>query len=193
MPYDEAYFRGRGDLTHEVLSEVENARAHLVGRTVLDVGSGTGRHAHLLSWYGFEVSTTDLLETGAKGHVAGDFLALPFERTWENVVAFHFLEHVAEADVPRALDKMRALATRRVVVVVPHPRRHDYRDDATHQDVPVERLREAFRRAFPRATEARYDNVHAPPPWSMRAWALGARKVVNFHAFSNVMWVGEIA
>ncbi len=191
--FDAAYYAARGALTWEVLVEVEKARPHLVGRTILDVAAGSGRHGHLLRYYGFDVTTTDLHDNGLPGHVTGDFFDLDLHGPYDTVTAFHFIEHLPLPALDRALARMRALAARRVVLVMPHPRHRDYDKDATHAHVPLRDIRAAVDRAFPAGVrEERYHNLVPHPVHYPHAWWNLARRIANPRTFTNVMYISVV-
>ena len=60
MHFDAKYFEDRRIISHEVLTEVDWVRKFLVGKTVLDVACGTGRHGYLLEYYGYDVTYLDI-------------------------------------------------------------------------------------------------------------------------------------
>lgn len=190
--YDEEYFQGRSLISHEVLMEVDLARRHMAPGSCLDVGSGEGRHRYLLEWYGYKVASTDFRDRPLSDHFVGDFLSLRFNQTWDNVVCFHFLEHLPRNDVRAAVAKMASLAKRRVIIVVPHTGRHDYQDDATHQNVSLEDLDSAIRDVIPKARRFEYQSVTWPSPLTLEAWKKVARLFTNRAYYKNIMWAGEL-
>lgn len=191
--FDADYYRARSALSWEALVEVERARPHVAGRTVLDVAAGSGRHAHLLRYYGFDVTSTDLYENGLPNHVVGDFFDLKLAGPYDTVTSFHFIEHLPLPDLRRALARVRELAGRRVILVMPHPRHRDYEKDSTHAHVPLAEIHAAVHEAFPAGVrEEQYHNLVPHPVYYPHAWLNLARRIVNPKTFTNVQFVCDV-
>jgi hypothetical protein len=137
------------------------------------------------------VTTVDYHDNGLPGHVVGDFFEADVGGPFENVVSFHFIEHLPLQDLERALARMRDLATQRVILVMPHTRHRDYNKDSTHAHVPLRDVRRAVHDAFPVVREERYHNLVPHPPHHPMAWVNLARRIVNPFTFTNVMFVAE--
>lgn len=97
MRFDSKYFEDKQLISHEVLTEVDWVRRFLVGRTILDVACGTGRHGYLLEYYGFKVTYFDLSQDALSNirwsdrKLCGDFLKYDFgSEKFDNVISFHF-------------------------------------------------------------------------------------------------------
>jgi ubiquinone/menaquinone biosynthesis C-methylase UbiE len=93
------------------------------GSDVLEVGAGNCLLAKKLAALGNRVTACDvaLPETerdSAITYVPGDAVRLPFpDRSFDDAVCTHTLEHVP--DVRRAVEELRRVARRRIIIVVP--------------------------------------------------------------------------
>lgn len=118
--------QGDTDLTPDSAAAVLDA---VTGPRILDVACGKGWLASRLAARGADVVGVDLaLTTGDRAvrydgfrRCEGSIEALPFpDAAFDTVVSTHTLEHVQHFG--RALDELRRVARRRVVVVVPRQR-----------------------------------------------------------------------
>ncbi|MEK7527180.1 MAG: class I SAM-dependent methyltransferase [Patescibacteria group bacterium] len=94
---------------------LEKFKAGVLKRgTILDVGSGPGRDAAILSAAGFSVICLDASEamlkiTKEKGFesIRADFLELPFDKeTFDGIWAYTSLLHVSKIKIPSALSEI---------------------------------------------------------------------------------------
>lgn len=104
---------------------------HAVGPRVLEVGCGGGFLSKRLAER-FEVTATDIVigeRTRAENpkitfqDASAESLPYP-DRSFDTVVTTHVLEHVR--DIRRAIDELRRVTARRLIVVVPKERPHFY-------------------------------------------------------------------
>jgi ubiquinone/menaquinone biosynthesis C-methylase UbiE len=117
--------QGETDLTPESLDAVVGA---VVGDRVLDVACGRGHLASILAARGHSVVGADVaVSAGRRGNdpdvrwVDSNVEELPFrDGAFDTIVSTHTLEHVQH--LARALDELRRVARRRLVVVVPRQR-----------------------------------------------------------------------
>lgn len=165
--YDKNYFTNKMKISHEVLTEVEMALPHIIGKSILDVACGTGRHGYILEYYGYKVTYFDASKTALENiwwsndKMQGDFLTYDFgDRMWDTVMSFHFLEHLDDDDLRVALIKMKSLAKYRVINVTPHPLHVEYNKDPTHVRRSFNRLLDIYFSIFPKTTVITYDNKH---------------------------------
>lgn len=110
-------------------------KANIAGTTVLDVGCGRGYLADQLSRSGFGVTACDFR---IPEEVRGRFPRIRFEQTraealpfaageFDTVISTHMLEHVQ--NLTAAIDELRRVTRRRLIVVVPRQRPYRYTFD----------------------------------------------------------------
>jgi ubiquinone/menaquinone biosynthesis C-methylase UbiE len=89
-------------------------------RKILEVGMGSGIFSAYMKKLGREVITCDF-DAALNPDVVADIRKLPFSAN-EFVIAtaFEVLEHIPFADVPSALDELRRVADRAVVISLPY-------------------------------------------------------------------------
>jgi ubiquinone/menaquinone biosynthesis C-methylase UbiE len=133
----------------------------VVGKQVLDAGSGVGYGAQICSEAGAErvvgvdVSEHALADARALGRgaaaefVVGDLLELPFpDRSFDVVVCFEAIEHVE--DVERVLDELRRVLRDDGVLLISSPNRGVYPGGNPHHvhELTSDELSEALGRRF---------------------------------------------
>src|SRR5687768_6981434 len=120
------------DLNDQCLAAI---KASIVGTTVLDVGCGRGYLADQLSRAGLDVSACDFRipdEVRTRfPHIRFEHAqaeALPFAPgSFDTVICTHTLEHVQHLTL--AIDELRRVARRRLIIVVPRQRPYRYTFD----------------------------------------------------------------
>lgn len=92
--------------------------SHLRGKNVLEIGSGVGLAAHMLSQQGCAVTAVELSPNMAAfirrrnpaiRVIEGDFLELPFEERCDGVFTFAFIHLFPKAEAERVLRKIKTL------------------------------------------------------------------------------------
>lgn len=122
------------DETDNSTACIERLAAMLVGKTVLDVGCGTGFLVQNLSqmkpghdWTGVDF----IVEEGTRyrpAHIKfqqAHIEALPFaDRTFDTVICTHVLEHIL--DLRRAIAELRRVTAQRLILIVPREREYRF-------------------------------------------------------------------
>ncbi len=91
------------------------------GRSVLEVGVGSGVVAQELTRRGFEVTTLDIAED-LKPDILGSVTNIPLpDKSFDVVIAAEILEHIETSDLPQALREITRVAKHSVVISVPQP------------------------------------------------------------------------
>ncbi len=196
MRFDSKYFEDKRIISHEVLTEVDWVRKFLVGKTVLDVACGTGRHGYLLEYYGYDVTYFDVSKDALKNiwwsdkKICGDFVNYDFGNAkFDNVISFHFIEHLNDEQLFAALWKMRKLAKYRIINVTPHPNHVEFRRDPTHVYRSYKRLVKLYLEVLPDTKIYAFDNKFRGNP---KAWIKGIFEKLRPHYFENLMFVTEV-
>lgn len=196
MFFDADYFKDKRAICHEVLTEVEWVLPHLKGTSILDVACGAGRHGFLLEYYGFKVTYFDISPDALKNvhwsyrKIRGNFVEHDFGAAkFDNVVSFHFIEHLTDEQLIRTLKKMKNLAKYRVINITPHPKHSQFKKDPTHVYRPYEKLLELYLSVLPDTKIYTYDNKHRGHPI---AWLKGFFERMRPHYFENLMFVTEV-
>ena len=137
----DVHIRRETDLNEQCVSAIN---ANVVGRTVLDVGCGRGYLADQLSRAGFGVTACDFR---IPEEVKARFPRIRFEQAlaealpfatgeFDTVICTHTLEHVQNLAV--AIDELRRVTRRRLIVVVPRQRPYRYTFDLHLHFFPYE-------------------------------------------------------
>ena len=122
------------DETDNSAACIERLAAILVGRTVLDVGCGTGFLVQNLSeikpghdWTGVDF----IVEEGTRNRPAdlkfqqANIEALPFaDAAFDTVICTHVLEHIL--DLRRAIAELRRVTAQRLILIVPREREYRF-------------------------------------------------------------------
>ncbi len=116
-------------------SSIDYIIHNLCGGTVLDAGCGKGYLCGRIASLGGinKVSGIDIaVESGLSpegvDYTCGSILDMPFEDdSFDTVVCTHTLEHVR--DIGRALDEIRRVAKKRLIIVMPRQREYKYTFD----------------------------------------------------------------
>lgn len=110
--------------------------ANLLGKTVLEVGSGSGGTGYELARRGARVTLVDLSPTALRlirrlfrtqkvcgEYVCGDICRLPFpDKSFDVSVSYEVLEHFPGPEIVAVLREMRPASRRHVVTTVPNAR-----------------------------------------------------------------------
>lgn len=91
-------------------------------RTMIEVGPGLGVTTHVLRGMGIEVQTFDY-DADLRPDLLGDVRrldAIAAPKSVDLVCAFQVLEHLPFEDLPRALEAIRTVARRHVLISLPH-------------------------------------------------------------------------
>lgn len=108
---------------------------NLVGESVLDVGCGRGyfcrnmvASGNMKKVYGLDLVTRDNKPCDFITYVCGSILNLQFEnKSFDTVICAHTLEHIR--DINKALEEIRRVAKKRLIIVMPRQREYKYTFD----------------------------------------------------------------
>ncbi|MGD9915861.1 MAG: class I SAM-dependent methyltransferase [Rhizobiaceae bacterium] len=112
---------------------IERIIADTSGDSVCDVGCGTGVllqriravHGADKRYVGVDFVVDDAAKLDGIEHVAARIETLPFpDRAFDTVVCTHVIEHLL--DYRKAIEELRRVAARRLIVVVPREREYRY-------------------------------------------------------------------
>ena len=130
------------DLNEQCLERVLD---DIVGTSVLEVGCGDGALASMMSRSATVTACDIIVRRETRDRCPTVFFCeasieqLPFgDKEFDTVVSTHTLEHVR--DVRRAIDELRRVARRRVIVVVPSERPYRYTFNLHLHFFPYEHL-----------------------------------------------------
>ena len=108
---------------------------HIVGNSVIDVGCGRGyltnkivnTFGNKIAVHGLDVSTIPRHKKGVS-YKKGTILHLPYsDKSFDTVICTHVLEHIRE--INNALDELKRIASKRLIIVVPSQREYKYTFD----------------------------------------------------------------
>jgi ubiquinone/menaquinone biosynthesis C-methylase UbiE len=93
----------------------------LTPNNVLEIGVGNKTVSNYLRQSGIKIDTCDFDEELEPDHVA-DIRNLPFkDNTYDVVIAYEIIEHIPWVDVAKALQELRRVSKRYVLISIPHP------------------------------------------------------------------------
>ena len=101
-------------------TKLQYLQNYSIGETALDLGTGAGHYAKALIAKKFFVVGLDLehIPTHPFPTIQGRISAIPLNKTFDTVLAFDILEH--EADEIRALQELRRITGKRLILSVPN-------------------------------------------------------------------------
>ena len=86
---------------------------------ILEVGVGNGFVSNYLKSRGLDITTVDI-DKRLNPDVVGSILDLPFENNeFELITCFEVLEHLPYKQVPKTLQEMRRVASKKVIISIP--------------------------------------------------------------------------
>jgi SAM-dependent methyltransferase len=97
-----------------------NAIVNVTPKNILEIGLGNGNVSLLLKNFGYKVTTCDF-DKSLKPDVVADICDLPFEdNSFDVILACEILEHIPFEKVPGALNELRRVSKKHVVISVPY-------------------------------------------------------------------------
>jgi len=100
------------DLVDKVLADQSR------GKTVLNVGAGTGRIGQI-TFLGDKKCDTNPVVPGVE---YGDIRNLPYpDKSFDIVIASHVIEHLPPEDIPKAINELYRVAREKIYVLIPNP------------------------------------------------------------------------
>jgi SAM-dependent methyltransferase len=125
--------------------------ASVIGPRVLDIACGRGHLAFRImksspvSVVGIDIAPPEIGSNGRLQFLKGTLEKIPFpDRYFDTVVSAHTLEHVRNLDA--AVNELRRVASRRLIIVVPKQREYRYTFDLHLNFFPYEyKLRQALK------------------------------------------------
>ncbi len=126
------------DLNRQCIDAIDKL---VVGETVLDVACGSGFLSQRLVSKGKSVIGVDIIVPSAPSNnprfISGEITALPFaDKEFDTVVCTHTLEHIR--DISKALDEIKRVCAKRLIIVVPCQREYRYTFDLHIHFFPYE-------------------------------------------------------
>jgi SAM-dependent methyltransferase len=113
------YRDGYDSLERSLSHWYQIAEATSLGGRLLEIGVGSGIVSAVLRARGLDVVTVDF-DSGLHPDIVGDVRDLPFDAdTFDVAIACEVLEHIPWADLPSALNELRRVARKAIVVSVP--------------------------------------------------------------------------
>jgi len=97
------------------INEITNCNPH----SVLEVGIGNGLTSYYLKQRGINSTTLDV-DRRLHPDISGSVLDLPFrDKSFELVACFEVLEHIPYEELPQALNELRRVSQRHVIISLP--------------------------------------------------------------------------
>ena len=136
----DTFIQRKTDLNKASIFYIEQ---QVYGETVLDVASGRGFLSYRLAKQGFDVTGVDIVQPSNVEKstnplfLTAEITDLPFKNNnFDSVTCTHTLEHIR--DLPRALNEIRRVCKKRLIIVVPCQREYRYTFDLHIHFFPYE-------------------------------------------------------
>jgi len=139
IEHDEIYFRGRKIETKHFIDAID-WKNHFKPGKVLEIGCGLGPRVFAmnnigLNATGIEISTYAVGKTFSPGKVFyGNIVTLdPKQNKYDLIVAYDVLEHIHYNDLPKAINNIKQMALKNVLISVPVIGDPNLEADSTHK------------------------------------------------------------
>lgn len=112
------------------------------GKKILEIGKGSGLISDYLKRSGFDLTTCDF-DKNLEPDIIADIRSLPIgDNAFEIVTAFEVLEHIPFEDFPKALEQLKKVSKKYVIISLP------YRSTSLEFVLKFPGIRTLFKREF---------------------------------------------